>query len=159
MRRERRGCYSVFGVSPDLVAPYIRHVTEAAHGLKAFDVLNGKRLRVTDVGLICQIKRKAIDMRELTLLETGYLIGLGLLSLMLPLLISFRCPLDATTRKSCMKTVWTGLTLDVIAILVVKASSLLAPYAAGFGLVSCIACVFVLLQQFRAVQQHERRAA
>jgi hypothetical protein len=91
-------------------------------------------------------------MRELTLLETGYLVGLGLLSLVLPLLMSFRGPLDATTRKSCMKTVWTGLTLDVIALLVVRASSLLAPYAAGFGLVSYIACVFVLLRQFRAVR-------
>jgi hypothetical protein len=29
--------YSAFGVSPDLVAPYIRHVTEVEHGLKAFD--------------------------------------------------------------------------------------------------------------------------
>jgi hypothetical protein len=53
-------------------------------------------------------------MRELTLLETGYLVGLGLLSLVLPLLMSFRGPLDTTTRKSCMKTVWTGLTLGAI---------------------------------------------
>jgi len=91
-------------------------------------------------------------MRELTLLETGYLVGLGLLSLVLPLLMSFRGPLDATARKSCMKTVWTGLTLVAIALLVVRASSLLAPYAAGFGLVSYIVCVFVLLRQFRSVR-------
>jgi hypothetical protein len=89
-------------------------------------------------------------MRELTLLETGYLVGLGLLSLVLPLLMSFRGPLDAAARKSCMKTVWTGLTLLAIATLVVRASSLLAPYAAGFGSVCYIACVFVLLRKFRA---------
>jgi hypothetical protein len=29
--------YSVFGVSPESVAPYIRHITEAEHGVKAFD--------------------------------------------------------------------------------------------------------------------------
>ena len=29
--------FSIFGVSPDLVAPYLRHVTEADHGQKAFD--------------------------------------------------------------------------------------------------------------------------
>lgn len=27
----------VFGVSPDLVAPYLRHITQAEHDLKAFD--------------------------------------------------------------------------------------------------------------------------
>jgi hypothetical protein len=91
-------------------------------------------------------------MRELTLLETSYLVGGLLLCLVLPLLMSFRGPLDAATRKSCMKTVWTGQTLLTIAGLTVLASSLLAPYAAGFGLVSCIACTLLLLRQFRAVR-------
>ena len=99
-----------------------------------------------------RLNRKTIDMRELTLLETGYLAGLVILSLVLPLLMSFRSPRDAATRKSCMKTVWTGTALLTIAILTVRASSLLAIYAAEFGLVSSIACTFVLLRQFRAVR-------
>jgi hypothetical protein len=89
-------------------------------------------------------------MREFTLLDTGYLVGLGLLSLVLPLMMSFRGPLDAVTRKSCMRTVWTGLTLGALAAVVVRLSAAFAPYAAGFGLVSCITCAFLLLRQFRA---------
>lgn len=95
---------------------------------------------------------KAIDMRELTLLDTGYLAGVSLLCLVLPLMMSFRGPRDAATRKSCMKTVWTGQTLLTIAVLTVRASSPLAPYAAGFGLMSCMACAFVLLRQFQGVR-------
>jgi hypothetical protein len=97
------------------------------------------------------LNRKAIDMRELELLDTGYLAGGLLLCLVLPLLMSFRGPLDAATRKSCVRTVWTAQALLAIAGLTVLASSLLAPYAAGFGLVSCIACAFLLFRQFRAV--------
>jgi hypothetical protein len=92
---------------------------------------------------------KAIDMRELTLLETGYLAGGLLLCLVLPLLISFRGPLDAATKRSCMKTVWTGQTILALAGLTVLVSPLFAPYAAAFGLVGSIACAFVLLRLFR----------
>jgi hypothetical protein len=88
-------------------------------------------------------------MRELTSLETGYLAGGLLLCLVLPLLMSFRSPLDAATRRSGMKTVWAGQALLAIAGLTVL-PPLFAPYAAGYGLVSCIACTFVLLRQFRA---------
>ncbi len=105
---------------------------------------------MTDGRVGCQIEQKAIDMRELTLLETGYLAGGLLLCLVLPLLMSFCGPLDAAARKSCMKTVWTGQILLTIAGLTVLASPLFAPYAAGFGLGSCVACVFVLRRQFRA---------
>jgi hypothetical protein len=42
-------------------------------------------------------------MGELTLLETGYLAALLLLSLVLPLLMSFCGPRAAAARKSCMK--------------------------------------------------------
>ena len=91
-------------------------------------------------------------MRELTLLETCYLVGLGLLSLVLPLMMSFRGPLDAATRKSCMRTVWMGLWLGVLAMVVVKASALFAPYAAVFGLVNCIWCALVLHRKFRAAR-------
>ena len=99
-----------------------------------------------------RLNRKAIDMRELTLLETGYLVGGLLLCLVLPLLMSFRGPLNAAAKRSCMKTVWTGQTLLALAGLTVLASPLFAPYAAGFGLVSCIACAFLLLRQFRAIR-------
>ena len=92
-------------------------------------------------------------MRELTLVDTGYLAGVVLLCLVLPLMTSFHGPLDTATRKSCMKTVWTGQTLLSIAVFTVRVSSLLAPYAAGFGLVSCIICTFVLLRQFQAVRK------
>ena len=99
-----------------------------------------------------RLNRKASDMRELTLLETSYLAGLGLLSLVLPLMMSFRGPLDATTKKSCMKTVWAGQTLLTIAVVVVRLSAPFAPYAAAFGLASCIVCAFLLLRQFRAAR-------
>jgi len=98
-----------------------------------------------------RLNRKAIDMHELTLLETSYLAGLGLLSLVLPLMMSFRGPQDAATKRSCMRTVWVGLALLTFAALVVRLSAPFAPYAAAFGLASCIACVFVVLRrQFRA---------
>jgi hypothetical protein len=106
-----------------------------------------------------RLNRKAIDMRELTLLETGYLCGGLLLSLVLPLLMSFRGPRDAATRRSCMKTVWKGVALLTLALVVVRLSASLAPYAAVFGLVSNITCTLVLLRQFRDARLHETSAA
>jgi ABC-type tungstate transport system substrate-binding protein len=91
-------------------------------------------------------------MRELTLLETGYLAGGLLLGLVLPLLMSFRGPLDAANRRSCLRSVWTGQTLLAMAGLAVLVSPRFAPYAAMFGLASCLACALVLLRQFRAPQ-------
>jgi hypothetical protein len=99
-----------------------------------------------------RLNRKAIDMRGPTLLETGYLAGLLLLSLVLPLLMSFRGSQDAATKKSCMKTVWTGQTLLTVAGLTVLASETFAPYAAVFGLVSCVGCALVLVRQFQAMR-------
>lgn len=106
-----------------------------------------------------RLDRKAIDMRELTLLETGYLCGVGLLSLVLPLLMSFRGPKDAAARRSCMKTVWTGTALLAFALLTVQVSASVAPYAAVFGLVSTVVCTLVLLRQFRDARLHETSAA
>jgi len=88
-------------------------------------------------------------MRELTLLDTGYLAGLLLLSLVLPLLMSFHGPRDTAFRKLCLKTVWIGQLLGALAALVVLASASVAPYAAAFGLLSCTACALVLRRQFR----------
>jgi hypothetical protein len=88
-------------------------------------------------------------MSELTLIETGYLAGGLLLCLVLPLLMSFRAPQDAAAMRDCMKTVWLGQALLTFAGLAVLASAPLAPYAAAFGLVSCMACALLLLRQCR----------
>jgi hypothetical protein len=89
-------------------------------------------------------------MRELALLETGYLAALLLLSSVLPLLVSFRAPEDATARKSCLRILWLGHALGAFGALIVLASASLAPYAAGVGALSCIGCALVLFRQFRA---------
>jgi hypothetical protein len=94
----------------------------------------------------------AIDMRELTLLETGYLAAMLLLSLVLPLLMSTFAPRDAAIKRSCMKTVWMGQTLLAVAGLAVLASASVAPYATAFGVMSCSCCTLLMLRQFRAVR-------
>jgi hypothetical protein len=91
-------------------------------------------------------------MRELTLPETGYLAGGLLLCLVLPLMMSFRSPRNVATKRLCMKTVWTGQGLLTLAGAAVLVSASVAPYAATCGLLSWIACVFVLLRQFEVVQ-------
>jgi hypothetical protein len=91
-------------------------------------------------------------MRELTLLETGYLAGMLLLSLVLPLLMSICGPRDAATRRACMKTVWIGQTLLGVAGPGVLASAPAAPYATAFGTMSCIYCAWLLVRQFRAAR-------
>ena len=90
-------------------------------------------------------------MRELTLLDTGYLAGLLFVSLVLPLVMSFHSPQSEATRRLCMRTVWTGQVLLGFIALVVLVSTQSAPYATAFGLVSCICCALVLLRQFRAM--------
>jgi len=93
-------------------------------------------------------------MREPTLLETGHLAGLLLLSLVPPLLMSFRGPTDAATGRSCLKTVWIGQLLGAFAGVVVLGSGLLAPYAAAFGLLSYICCAVVLRRHFRVLKRN-----
>jgi hypothetical protein len=89
-------------------------------------------------------------MRELTLLETGSLAGMVLLSLVLPLLMSVGGAQAAAARKPCSRTVWMGQTLGAIAGLAVLASASIAPFATAFGVMSCIGCALVPLRQFRA---------
>lgn len=91
-------------------------------------------------------------MRELTLLESGYLAGLLLLSLVLPLLLSFRGPQDAGTRRFSLKVVWLAQMLGALAAVGVLASANVAPFAAAFGLLSCAGCALRLLRQFRAAR-------
>lgn len=89
-------------------------------------------------------------MREISLIETSYLAGLLLLSLVLPMLMSFRGPRGLISRKNCLRTVWLGQGLGALAALGVLGSATLAPYAAAFGLVSCLCCATVLARQTRA---------
>ena len=89
-------------------------------------------------------------MRELTIGETGFLATLLLLSLVLPLLMSFRNPQDPVRRGSCMKTVWMGQALGALAAVAVLASAQFAAYATVLGLLSYAGCTFELLRQFRA---------
>jgi hypothetical protein len=88
-------------------------------------------------------------MRELTLVETGYLaVGL-LLCLVLPLLMSLSGPLPTAARKSCLKIVWTGQILLALAGLMILASASLAPYAAAAGCLSCLGCALLLWRKLR----------
>ena len=86
-------------------------------------------------------------MRELTFVETGYVaVGL-LLSLVLPLLMSFRGPRNGTAKRMCMRTLWTGQLLLTLAGSIVLISAQAAPYAAAFGVLSYMAFTFVMLRQ------------
>ena len=99
-----------------------------------------------------RLNRKAIAVRELTLLETSFLAGLLLLSLVQPLLLSLRSPQAASTKRSCLKLVWLGQVVGALAAVVVLASAPFAPYAAAFGFASYCACIFALCRQFRAMR-------
>lgn len=89
-------------------------------------------------------------MRELTLLETGYLCGGLLLALVLPLLLGFCGP--QVGKRSCLKIVWTGQAFLAFAGLAVLGSAALAAYAAAFGLLGWVGCAFRLRRQFRAAR-------
>jgi len=91
-------------------------------------------------------------MRELTLLDTGYLAGLLPLCLVLPLLMSFRGPKCGQMKRLCMRTVWAGQVLLASAGLVVLFSARLAPYAAACGFVGYLYCAFLLLRHLRAAR-------
>ncbi len=91
-----------------------------------------------------------ISMRELTLLETGYLcVGL-LLCLVLPLMMSARPPQDAASRILGLKIVWAGQASLALAGLVVLFSEAAAVYAALVGAVVCMGCAIVLSRHLRA---------
>lgn len=89
-------------------------------------------------------------MRELTLLETSYLAGLVLLSLLLPTMMSFRGPREAKRRRSCMRTVWIGQVSCAAAGVAILAAPWKGPFAALLGLTICLGAALVLLRQSRA---------
>ena len=91
-------------------------------------------------------------MRELSLLDTCYLAGLLLMSLVLPLLMSFCGPRDPAISKSYIKKVWIGQALLALTGLAVLVSARVAPYAAAFGFISCVGCALALRRQFRSIR-------
>lgn len=105
------------------------------------------RLTVISPRVACQ----NVDMREITLLDTGYLVCLLLLSLVLPLMMSLRATRHATSCRSCMKTTWLGQVLLCVAGIVVLTSVSAAPFAAVLGALSCGACALVLHRRIRSV--------
>lgn len=104
---------------------------------------------MTKVRLSGQIKEKAVDMRELTLLETGCLGGMLLLSLVLPLMMSLRAPRAAALRKSCLQSVWTGQIFLAVGALAVLLSADVAFYATFLGVAGCVGCALLLHRQLR----------
>ena len=72
------------------------------------------------------------------------------LSLVLPLLMSFRHPKDPAIKIYCMKVVWSGQVLLALAGLALLAWSRVAPCAAACGMLSCVGCVLLLLRRFRS---------
>lgn len=90
-------------------------------------------------------------MRDMTLLDTGYLASLLLFSVVLPLMLSLGAPRHFALRRSCTRTIWLGQALLGIAGVVVLASSVAAHFATLFGALSCGACAVVLHRQLRSV--------
>jgi hypothetical protein len=83
-------------------------------------------------------------MRELTLLETGFLASLLLASLVLPVLLSVLAPVGRLKVVST-RIVWLGqLTLSACALTLLLSQSLTL-FAAIFGVVVVMICASVLL--------------
>jgi hypothetical protein len=83
-------------------------------------------------------------MRELTLLETGYLASLLLASLVLPVLLSVLSP-DGRTKILSTRIVWAGQLILSAAALTLLFSPPLTLFAAIFGVVVVMICASALL--------------
>ena len=83
-------------------------------------------------------------MRELTLLEIGYLASLLLASLVLPVLLSVLSPTGRTKTLST-RIVWTGQLFLSAAALTVLLAPPLTLFAAIFGVVIVMICASALL--------------
>ena len=89
-------------------------------------------------------------MREMTSPDFTCFAALLLLSLVLPLMLSFRAPRHPTVRRSCLRTVWLGQALLSIAGAAVLASPAAAPWATLLGTLRCAACAVALHRQIRS---------
>jgi O-antigen/teichoic acid export membrane protein len=83
-------------------------------------------------------------MRELTLLETGFMASLLLASLVLPVLLSVLAP-SGRARKISTRIVWTGQLVLSVAGAILLFSATYALYAAIFGVVVVMMCASALL--------------
>jgi hypothetical protein len=83
-------------------------------------------------------------VRELALLDTLGICLLLLLSLVLPLILSFRPSQDEQHKKACLKVVWVGQIWGALAGISIYASATMTPYAMVLGTLGCIICARIL---------------
>ncbi len=93
-------------------------------------------------------------MRELTLWDTGYLCGGLLLSLVLPLMLSWIPAQDELHRKSCLATVWFGQIWLALAGIVILVSAAASHYAAVLGTVGYLVCARFLYGKLHRLRQN-----
>jgi RNA polymerase sigma factor (sigma-70 family) len=94
-----------------------------------------------------------ITMHELTLVETFCLCGGGVLSLLLPMMMSGSVPQDKVTRKSCTSVVWIGTMILVVGILVLKFWEAAGFYAMAISTAGYLYCAVVLRRKLRAAKR------
>jgi RNA polymerase sigma factor (sigma-70 family) len=107
------------------------------------------KLKVPLLGATLVAYAAGISMRELTLFETACLCAGLLLSLVLPLMLSARPPVDPAHRFACLKLVWLGqgaLALAGLVLLFVERSAL---YATLVGAAACLGGAILLHRQLR----------
>lgn len=83
-------------------------------------------------------------MRDITLLDTSYLVVLLLLSSVVPVMLSLRAPQPRPFSRTGTRTAWLGQSLLGSAGLMVLASSPAAPWAMLIGVLSWSRCAWVL---------------
>jgi len=91
-----------------------------------------------------------LSMRELALLDTLGICLLLVLSLALPLMLSFRPPQDAEHKKACLKVVWMGQIWGALAGIGIYASATVTPYAMVLGTLGCFICARMLSKKLRS---------
>jgi hypothetical protein len=91
-------------------------------------------------------------MRELSLFDTLGICLLLLLSLVLPLMLSFRPPVNALLKKACLKVVWMGQLWGALAGIAIYASATATPYAMVLGTLGCFICARMLSQKLRIIE-------
>jgi hypothetical protein len=89
-------------------------------------------------------------VRKLALLDTLGICLLLVLSLVLPLMLSFRPPQDALHKKACLKAVWMGQIWGALAGMGIHASTAVTPYAMVLGTVGCFICARILSRKLHS---------
>lgn len=86
-------------------------------------------------------------MRELSLPDTLGICLLLLLSFVLPLMLSFRSPLDAQHKIVCLKLVWAGQIWIALSGIAIYTSAIATPYAMILGTLGCFVFAWMLSQK------------